>query len=92
MRAHRLVVAVLLLLPLAMPALADQKIKTKSNIKNDRVAASCGQDCAEAGRKWAEENQVGDVRDCDSASPEFTRGCQAALSKAKAGKSGSTKD
>jgi len=80
MHAHRIAAAsLLLLLPLATTALADQKIKTKSNIKNDRVASSCGQGCADAGRQWAAENRITDAQACESPSPEFTAGCQAYL-------------
>ena len=74
-----------LLLLLALPALADQKIKTKSNIKNDRIASSCGEHCKEAGQAWAAENKVTVAADCDSADPAFTQGCQEYL-KAQAAK------
>lgn len=78
MRARIAVVASsLLFLLIALPASADQKIKTKSNIKNDRVASTCGQDCEQAGQKWAAENRVTDADACNSASPAFTRGCLA---------------
>ena len=61
------------------PAFADQKIKTKSNIKNDRIASTCGQDCAEAGQKWATENRITDAEACNSTSPAFTDGCKVYL-------------
>jgi hypothetical protein len=67
----------LLLVLAAAPAFADQKIKTKSNIKNDRVASTCGQDCEQAGQKWARENGITDAEACNSASPAFTEGCKA---------------
>ena len=67
----------LLLVLAAAPAFADQKIKTKSNIKNDRVASTCGQDCEQAGQKWAMENGITDAGACNSTSPEFTEGCKA---------------
>lgn len=63
----------------ATPAFADQKIKTKSNIKNDRIASTCGQDCGEAGQKWAMENRITDAEACNSTSPAFTDGCKAYL-------------
>ncbi len=69
----------LLLALAAAPAFADQKIKTKSNIKNDRVASACGQTCDEAGRKWAMENGITNAEACNSASPAFTEGCNAYL-------------
>ena len=43
-RPAALVVASLLLLLVALSASADQKIKTRSNIQNDRVASTCTQD------------------------------------------------
>jgi hypothetical protein len=76
-RPAALVVASLLLLLVALPASADQKIKTKSNIKNDRVASTCTQDCAAAGHAWASENKVTDPAACDSSSAAFTEGCKA---------------
>ena len=63
----------------ATPVFADQKIKTKSNIKNDRIASTCGQDCAEAGQKWATENRITDAEACNSTSPAFTDGCKVYL-------------
>jgi hypothetical protein len=78
-RPTALVVASLLLLLVALPASADQKIKTKSNIKNDRVASTCTQDCATAGRAWALENKVTAPAACDSSSAAFTEGCKAYL-------------
>ena len=82
MHARHAVVAIassLLLLLAALPAHADQKIKTKSNIKNDRIAATCGDACNEAGQAWAAENRVTSAADCESASPSFTEGCRAYL-------------
>lgn len=76
---HAVVVSSLLFLLAALPAHADQKIKTKSNIKNDRIAASCGDGCNEAGQAWAAENKVADASDCESTSPSFTEGCKAYL-------------
>lgn len=66
-----------LLLLLALPASADQKIKTKSNIKNDRVASTCAQDCEAAGHAWALESKVTDPATCNSSSAAFTEGCKA---------------
>lgn len=80
MHAHRrsLVVAAsgLLLLWVATSALADQKIKTKSNIKNDRVASTCGDDCAAAGRQWAIDHRITDAAACASPSEAFTQACK----------------
>ena len=75
------VIASLLLILVAGSAIADQKIKTKSNIKNDRVASSCAQDCEAAGHAWAAQNQVTDPTACDSPSSEFSKGCKAELEK-----------
>ncbi|HYM85319.1 MAG TPA: hypothetical protein VET30_01155 [Pseudoxanthomonas sp.] len=82
MHARHAVVAIassLLLLLAALPARADQKIKTKSNIKNDRIAATCGDGCNEAGQAWAAESKATSVSDCESTSPSFTEGCKAYL-------------
>jgi hypothetical protein len=82
MHARHAVLAVassLLFLLTALPAHADQKIKTKSNIKNDRVASTCGEGCNEAGHAWAAENKVVNERDCASSSASFTEGCKAYL-------------
>ena len=77
-RHAQLVLASSLLFALAAaPAFADQKVKTKSNIKNDRVASTCAQDCAQAGQKWAMENRIADAEACASTSPAFTEGCKA---------------
>lgn len=78
-RPTALVVAGLLLLLVALPASADQKIKTKSNIKNDRVASTCTLDCEAAGHAWASENKVTDPAACDSSSAAFTEGCKVCL-------------
>ena len=82
MYARHAVVAVagsLLCLLVALPAHADQKIKTKSNIKNDRIASTCGQDCEQAGQRWANENGITEAEACHPASPAFTKGCKAYL-------------
>lgn len=77
----------------AAPAFADQKIKTKSNIKNDRVASTCGQDCEQAGQKWAMENRISDAEACASTSPAFTQGCKAYIKAQQAlSPTGATKD
>jgi hypothetical protein len=76
---HVVLFAAAAFLLIALPALADQKIKTKSNIKNDRVASTCGQTCDAAGHAWAAENKVVDAATCDSSSPAFTEGCKAYL-------------
>ena len=76
MHARKAVASSLVLLLVALPALADQKIKTKSNIKNDRIASTCGDRCEDAGKTWAAENKITTPADCDSSSPAFTKGCQ----------------
>jgi hypothetical protein len=85
MHARKVVASSLMLFLVALPALADQKIKTKSNIKNDRIASTCGDRCEDAGKAWAAENKVATPADCESSSPAFTKGCQDHL-KAQAGK------
>ena len=83
----------LLLVLAAAPAFADQKVKTKSNIKNDRVASTCSQDCEQAGQKWAMENRITDAEACASSSPAFTEGCKAYIKAQQAAPStGATKD
>lgn len=79
MRQMVLATASLLLMLVAATAAADQKIKTKSNIKNDRVASTCAADCAAAGQNWARENQVTDPAACDSSSAAFSEGCKSYL-------------
>ena len=77
----------------AAPAFAGQKIKTKSNIKNDRIASTCTQDCEKAGQKWAMENRITDVEACASTSPAFTEGCKTYLKAQQAPPpAGTTKD
>lgn len=78
-RPAALVVASLLLLLVALSASADQKIKTNSNIKNDRIARTCTQNCKAAGHAWAPENKVTDPAACDSRSAAFTEGCKVYL-------------
>lgn len=73
----------LLLAMVAVPGFADQKIKTKSNIKNDRIASTCGEDCAAAGRQWAMDNRVTDAAACESSSEAFTQACKAHVAAAK---------
>lgn len=73
------IAASLLLILVAGSALAGQKVKTKSNIKNDRVASTCTQDCEAAGHAWARENRVSDPAACDSTSADFSKGCKAEL-------------
>ena len=91
MRTRIAVVASSLLLLLATrPAFADQKIKTTSNIKNDRVASTCRQECEQAGQKWADENGITDAEACDSTSPAFTEGCKAYIKAQQASPPAST--
>lgn len=85
MHARKALASPLLFLLVAMPALADQKIKTKSNIKNDRVASSCGDRCEAAGQTWAAENKISASAECESSDPAFTKGCKDYL-KAQAAK------
>lgn len=73
----------LVLALVAVPALADQKIKTKSNIKNDRIASTCGDDCAAAGRQWATDNRITDAAACTSPSEAFTKACRAQVEEAR---------
>lgn len=75
-RPAALVVASLLLLLVALSASADQKTKTRSHIKSDRVASTCTQDCEVAGQAWAPGNKVTDPAACDSSSAAFTEGCK----------------
>lgn len=67
------------LLLVSLHAFADQKIKTKSNIKNDRVSSTCTHRCEEAGRAWAADNRITAAADCESRSVAFTEGCKAHL-------------
>jgi hypothetical protein len=60
----------------AQPVDADQKIKTKSNIKNDRLASSCTENCVDAGYAWAKANGASDAEDCDASNEEFAAGCR----------------
>lgn len=77
------IAAVLVLLLPCNAAMADQKIKTKSNIKNDRIANTCGQDCEAAGQAWATDNRITDPDACASPSEAFTRACRAQVEKAR---------
>jgi hypothetical protein len=90
MHARHAVLAVassLLFLLTALPAHADQKIKTKSNIKNDRVASTCGEGCNEAGHAWAMQNKIANENDCASSSTSFTEGCKVYLQEQRLAKS-----
>lgn len=78
------VASALLLLLVPIQGFADQKIKTKSNIKNDRVASTCGEDCATAGRQWAKDNRIVDAKACASTSTAFTQACEAYVEEGKA--------
>lgn len=60
----------------AQPADAGQKVKTKSNIKNDRMANTCTKDCLDAGYAWARENGAASDADCDATVEDFARGCR----------------
>lgn len=60
----------------SQPVDADQKIKTKSNIKNDRLASSCTENCMDAGYAWAKANDARDAEDCDASNEEFAAGCR----------------
>lgn len=82
-RSYAIVASALLVALAAAPALADQKIKTKSNIKNDRVASACSQDCAGAGRQWARDNRISDTKDCASVSEAFTSACKTYVEETK---------
>lgn len=73
----------LVLALVAVPGFADQKIKTKSNIKNDRPASTCGDDCAAPGRQWAMDNRVTDAAACTSPSEVFTKACKAQVEEAR---------
>jgi hypothetical protein len=75
-----------LLILVAGATLADQK--DKSNIKNDRVASTCTQDCEAAGHAWARENRVSDPAACDSTSADFSEGCKAELEAQATSRSG----
>ena len=86
-------VSSLLLALAATSAFADQKVKTKSNIKNDRVASTCAQDCEQAGQKWAMDNRITDAEACASTSPAFTEGCKAYIKAQQAASpTGATRD
>jgi opacity protein-like surface antigen len=79
MQSRNLALAVassLALMLAAQPADADQKIKTKSNIKNDRLADTCTTECLEAGYAWAKEKAVASDEDCKGKSEDFVQGCK----------------